>query len=43
MSTRTVEAEFDVCEVELQNTEGPALTPEQLMLIAGGQCTTNSI
>ena len=43
MNTRTAEFEFDVSELAQKSDELPALTPEQLLLIAGGQCTTNSI
>lgn len=43
MNNRTADAEFDVSKLPLHADETPVLTPEQLMLIAGGQCTTNSI
>jgi len=43
MNTSTAEMELDVVELEQQSEKGPSLTVEQLMLIAGGQCTTNSI
>ena len=43
MNTWTAEAELDLSELEAQSDSTPSLTAEQLTLIAGGQCTTNSI
>ena len=43
MNTRTAELELDICELEVQSDKVSTLTLEQLLLIAGGQCTTNSI
>lgn len=43
MNTWTAEVELDLSELEAQSDSAPVLTVEQLAIIAGGQCTTNSI
>ena len=43
MNTRTAEVELEYSQVEGQSDKASTLTLEQLLLIAGGQCTTNSI
>ena len=42
MNDVTTQVEFKV-EVEVENQEAPGLAVEQLSLVAGGQCITNSI
>jgi len=44
MSLANLEVKADLCEVETkQDDEVAALSAEQLLLIAGGECVVNSI
>lgn len=43
MNYATEQCEMALVEVKSSNEESPSLSPEQLSLIAGGQCITNSI
>ncbi len=43
MNAVTTELEVNVAQIEQFNEEAQVLGAEQLAMIAGGQCTTNSI
>jgi len=43
MNSVTIELEVNVADVETHIEDQPVLSIEQLSMIAGGQCTTNSI